>query len=348
MTLSNRLKQLNAPFSASIELEGQEYLYFAGTAYLGIPQHEGFLKHYLEGIKHFGLNNGTSRHNNIQLGIYEAAEQYAADLFGAEATLISSSGYLAAQLTVKHCSSFGQVSYAPQTHPALWSGDEPQQKGSCFTAWSEEIVREINNSEQKNWVLFSNSLNNLFPERYDFSFIEQIDKDKQLWLIVDDSHGIGILDGGRGIFNLIPEQRHVEVLVVASMAKALGLDAGIVMGSAKAISALKESNEFAGASPPSAAGLYAFMQAKGIYKEELLRLLELDNWLSSNINRNWQHIEGFPVFYNPDQQAFEKLLRQQVIISSFPYPDQHGKPVNRIVLSSWHRKSDLNHLLSVL
>src|SRR5690606_27332331 len=98
------------------------------------------------------------------------------------------------------------------------------------------------------------SLNNLFPERYDFSFLKHIHPDKDVTIIVDDSHGIGLLDHGRGILNLIAAPENVQVIVVASMAKALGVDAGLILGPQEAITQLKKSNVFMGASPPAAAG----------------------------------------------------------------------------------------------
>lgn len=338
---------LKMPFSSSIILEEQQYLYFGGTAYLGIPQHSGFLEFYLEGISRFGLNNGTSRNNNIQLGLYNEAECYAAMQFGADAALITSSGYLAAQLTVRFFSGTEGVLYAPQTHPALWSGQKPGTEGS-FSQWARQSLEKINTSDQKDWVLVSNSLNNLFPECYDFSFIKEILPGKRVILIVDDSHGIGILDGGRGIFNQIPKTAEVEVIVVASMAKALGLDAGIILGSDKIIRQLKTSKEFLGASPPAAAGLFAFMQAGNIYRQEQKKVLELSAWFASGIEGDWQYIPGFPVFYHPDKKIFEKLLDQKILISSFPYPDPQSQSINRVVLSSWHTKENINQLILAL
>ena len=338
---------LKMPFSSSIVLEGQQYLYFGGTAYLGIPQHSGFLKFYLEGITKFGLNNGTSRNNNIQLGLYNEAEHYAALQFGAAASLITSSGYLAAQLAVKFFSGTERLLYAPQTHPALWAGQKPVTEGN-FSQWARRSLERINTSDHKDWVLVSNSLNNLFPERYDFSFIKEILPGKSVILIVDDSHGIGLLDGGKGIFNEIPKTAEVEVIVVASMAKALGLDAGIILGSDRIIRRLKTSNEFLGASPPAAAGLYAFMQAESIYRQEQEKVLELSAWFASRITPDWQHVPGFPVFYQPGEKTFERLLEQKILISSFPYPDPQSRPIDRVVLSSWHTKENINQLILAL
>jgi len=341
--------QLNAPLSSKINIDEQNYLYFGGTAYLGIPQNNEFIKLYVKGIEHFGLNNGTSRNNNVQLGIYDDAEKHAANRFGSESALILSSGYLAAQLIVKELSAFGEIRYGPATHPALWLKEDPKTKGS-FNNWAKKIVEDINSSVKKNWILISNSINNLFPEIYDFSFINQINKEKQVVLIVDDSHGIGVNNNGLSALSAIPKCENVDVLLIASMAKALGVDAGLILGPEKIIKQLKQSNEFLGASPPSAAGLFAFMHADEIYKNEWSKLQENIALLSNVLTNNgdWHFITGFPVFFYKNVDLSAKLLKRNILVSSFPYPDKDGPIVNRIVLSSWHSKADIHELITNL
>jgi len=337
------------PLSRKVELDNESYLYFGGTAYLGIPQHAAFLQLYLEGLKRFGLNNGTSRGNNVQLGIYDEAEQFAATKFGADDCLITSSGYLAAQLTVKYVSKLGELRYAPATHPALWINEPPKTNGS-FTDWTNAIVEEINRSTILSWVIVSNSLNNLYPEVYDFSFLERISSEKRIILVVDDSHGIGLINEGIGAFSKLPQLENVDTVVVASMAKALGVDAGLVLASHQHIHALKHSNEFLGASPPSAAGLFAFMNATAIYEEEHAKLVQLTsrfNRFLSNDSR-WKFETNFPVFLTSIDSIKEKLMEQKILISSFAYPDKNGSLLNRIVLSSWHTLADIEELILAL
>jgi len=342
------LTGIPGPLALNISLNGQDYLYFGGTAYLGIPQNADFMALYLGGLQKFGLNNGTSRGNNVQLGIYDEAESYAAQYFGAEAALITSSGYLAAQLLVKSFAETGTMLYAPQTHPALWLNEAPRVSGS-FAEWAENTVEHINNSKQNKWVLVSNSLNNLFPEQYDFSFLTRIQPGNEIILIADDSHGIGVLDDGRGILNAIPAVDNAKVLVVASMAKALGVDAGIILGSSTLIGRLKKGNEFLGASPPAAAGLYAFMQAADIYRTELEKLKVLMHYFAGKINReDWEFMDGYPVYFSKDANMYGKLRKKNILISSFPYPDHTGQPLNRVVLSSWATNQSLDQLLKAI
>ncbi len=332
-----------------VVVSGMPYLYFGGTAYLGIPQHAGFIRYYLEGIKLFGLNNGTSRSNNIQLGIYDDAEAYAAQKYGAEAALITSSGYLAAQLTIKHFQDWPTVIYAPATHPALWLDKNPEVAGS-FKDWSTNVINRINRSAQEHWVVISNALNNLFPEQYDFSFLTELHPDKFVLLIVDDSHGIGITGGGLGAYSGLPKLPNVEVVVLASMAKALGVDAGLVLGSALVIDELKQTNMFLGASPPAAAGLYAFMQSQNIYKTAFEKLQELVYRFTWKVMDSglWSYSTGYPVFLSRTNALADQLMAHRILISSFPYPDKEGLPLDRVVLSSWHTEKDVDRLAELL
>ncbi|HWW43095.1 MAG TPA: hypothetical protein VNZ46_27505, partial [Pedobacter sp.] len=149
-------RAIKGALGRSIAVGGRSVLYFGGTAYLGIPRQREFLNHYLEGLHLFGLNNGTSRSNNVQLGIYKDAEEVAALRFDAESALVTSSGFLAAQMTVRHFAGWGQLEYAPGTHPALWIGGNPDVGGS-FKQWGQDLVTRINSSSQKRWVVVSNS-----------------------------------------------------------------------------------------------------------------------------------------------------------------------------------------------
>lgn len=349
MSINENFDQLERRLAASIEANQENYRYFGGTAYLGIPQNNDFINLYIEGIKRYGLNNGTSRGNNVQLGIYNEAEQFTAKRYGADAALITSSGYLAAKLTVQAYKKSGVIRYAPNTHPALWLDGNPSNT-KAFEAWAVEIVEEINNSEATHWVLLSNSMNNLYPEIYDFTFIKNISPEKKIVLIVDDSHGIGMLNDGDSVWRTLPQLPHIEVVVVASMAKALGIDAGVVLGDSASIAKLKQSDEFYGASPPSAAALYAFIHTQEIYRQAYQQLQQHITQFAKSITdvQNWHYVAGFPVFLCKKEHIEQKLLEEKILISSFPYPDRNGKNLNRIVLSSWHSETDISALIAAL
>ena len=207
-------------------------LFFGGTAYLGIPHNEAFKKLVFEGIEIYGINHGASRTNNITLDIFSIAENEAARRFGAEDSILLSSGYLAAQLLVQQYFETHQLIYAPDTHPALWIG-RPKAPGIKFVEWIEKTIELINGSDQPVMII-SNSLNNLIPEIYNFDWLKRIDPIKELVLLIDDSHGIGITGNrGEGIYSRLPQLHNIENFVIASMAKALGFDAGLILGNSE-------------------------------------------------------------------------------------------------------------------
>ncbi|SDM24286.1 7-keto-8-aminopelargonate synthetase [Daejeonella rubra] len=324
-------------------------LFFGGTAYLGMPGNESFRQLVIKGMELYGVNHGASRNNNITLDIFSIAEKTAAKRFEAEDAIIVSSGYLAAQLVVQQYFASHQLIYAPETHPALWLGI-PAAPKMKFSDWVEQVIVQINSSDLPSLII-SNSLNNLIPEIYDFNWLHRIDPHKRVIILVDDSHGIGIVgDQGQGAYSRIPVLPNVQKIVIASMAKALGVDAGLILGNFSMIEQFRSSPVYAGSSPPSPGMLYAFVNSEEIYKNELKKLrmnLRLFTDLL-NAGSGLFFINDFPVFLLKDDAAASVLLKNGINISSFPYPDPKGKSLNRIVLSSNHQREDLEILANAI
>jgi len=324
-------------------------LFFGGTAYLGIPWNTDFRNLVIKGMELYGVNHGASRNNNITLDIFSVAEKMAAKRFKADDSIIVSSGYLAAQLVVQSYYKSHQLIYAPETHPALWLGI-PATSKMKFGHWVEQVIGQVNNSVQPSLII-SNSLNNLIPEIYDFNWLNRIDPHKKVIILVDDSHGIGITaNQGEGVYSRIPELPNVQKIVIASMAKALGVDAGIILGNASIIDQFRSSPVYAGSSPPSPGMLYAYVNSEDIYRDELKKLRKNLRLFTDllNVSSGLLFINDFPVFLLNDDIIATGLLKNGINISSFPYPDPQGKALNRIVISSSHQREELEILANTI
>ncbi len=327
----------------------KEKSFFGGTAYLGIPFNKKFRKLVFEGIDLYGINHGASRNNNVSLDVFAMAEAEAAKRCGAEDAIIVSSGYLSAQLVIQHYFQKCKFIYAPDSHPALWIGDPGPPKLS-FRDWAVQAVEEVNSSNQ-DVLLISNSLNNLFPEIYEFNWLKEILPGKKVILLVDDSHGTGITGPiGEGVYLRIPQIPHIETIVIASMAKALGVDAGVILGTQNTIDRLRTSPVYAGASPPVPGVLYAYVNAFAIYQEELEKLRTNIKFFSSFFEgfKGISYLKDFPVFLLDDSNAGEYLASKGILISSFAYPDPKGKALNRVVLNSGHSMEEMKGLAEAL
>jgi len=332
--------QLHAAAGREIQAGGQRWLFFGGTAYLGLQQHPRMLDLYVQGMQQYGLNNGTSRNNNVQFAVYPEVETALANRFGSAAALITSSGYLAAQMAVKYLAGTATTLYAPATHPALWLNENPGVSGN-FIDWALQTVAQINKSEQNNFLIISNTLNNLLPELYDFSAFKNILPEKKVHFLLDDSHGIGVLTDQQWI----PDHPGFSITVVASLAKGLGTDAGVVLSDAATIAGLKRSPIYLGASPPSPAAMHALLLAAPICKEQLEKLQQNMQYFEKHCTAVCQYTPGFPVYYFPEAGLFEKLLEKKIVISSFHYPLPTDPELNRVVISSLHTLQDIDTLL---
>ncbi len=345
----NSFQHLHQPTGRIIQHKELDYLFFGGTAYMGLLDNSAYIELFKAGIDRYGLNNGTSRNNNVQLGIFEDAELDMALRFGFEAACLLSSGYLAAQLAVRKLAELGTLVYAPSTHPALWLNGPPDIKQS-FPEWLSQTIAMINAAAEDSFVVIANSLDNLTPEEYDFSEFEKISKSKKVYLLIDDSHGLGVREPNSCFVKMDALRKHksLELIVVASLAKGMGTDAGIILSSQAMSNFFKESPIFRGASPSSPAALFALIIGETIYKSQQAKLQANIAYLALHSPANVKHVSGFPVFTVARDTAFMELQMRQILISSFPYPMPTDPLVNRIVLTANHTQADLDRLLSVL
>ena len=312
----HEVKSQSAIKNRTEKLEGKSF--FGGTAYLGIPSNKKFKQLVFEGINRYGLNFGASRNSNLTLDIFSTAEHQAAKRSGAEAAIIVSSGYLAAQLVVQNYTTSHRFIYAPETHPALWIG-KPNPPKMSFSEWAEKTVEEVNKSND-DVLLITNSVNNLLPEIYEFDWLTNVHSGRKLTLLIDDSHGIGIIgQNGEGSYSRVTKLPNISLVVVSSMAKALGVDAGLILSTEKMIARLRTSPIYSGASPPSPGVLYAYANALDIYKRELEKLrLNMQFFIGLVVvSHSVNYVNDFPVFLLKNPDASERLMSEGISISSF-------------------------------
>lgn len=330
----------------TITIDGKHWLHFSGTAYLGLADHPRYQEKLIEGIRRYGANFGGSRRSNIQLDIFAEAEAFLAEWLGVEAVVCLSSGSLAGQLLIKYLEQEYSCEYAPSVHPAL-IGRGHRFQGS-HAEWAQYLLSAQAHPER---ILLSSSLDPLRAEAYDFSWLPQLPSHCKTSLVLDDSHGLGVLgEEGRGLFSQLPRVANMEYILLSSMGKALGLPGGIVGGSQALIEALWESPFFGGASPIIPAYLFAFLQCQSLYSEQR-KLLSRNIHLFTQLNpqpQHLRHIPGHPVFYLKHSGLADFLIRNQILISSFHYPSTQDPKINRIVINAAHTTSDIEKLATLI
>lgn len=332
-------------------IDGEEWLYFSGTAYLGVVQNEAFQGLVREGISRYGTHYGGSRLASVRPGIFEKAETAIARRTGAPAALIISSGMMAGQLALRALGTPGaDYQFAPGLHPALWPESYRPFNGT-FEAWSETIIRHISTLQHApdtgNCLLLSNALDATFGRSYNFDWLKKLPPERPITAIIDDSHGLGITGkNGGGIYEELPVARGLEKLVISSLAKAFGIPGGVILGTRERLEQIKTHPFFGGASPASPAFLYAFVKGGEIYRAARAQLhqnIRHFHRLTKNTGL-FQSIEKHPVFYTPQNELADFLADHHILISSFPYPTPSDPRITRVVLNALHTAEDIERL----
>lgn len=337
----------------TVQHDGQEYLFFSGTSYLGLPQHPTYRQLVTDAMTRYGTVFGASRNGNLRLHIYEEAEAVLARFAAAPAALTVSSGMMAGQLVVQQLRALRPAFlYAPRVHPALWHEPAPPIPAVSFGEWTSRLPTLLDSVPVDTpVVLLTNSLDAVRSERYGFDWVQGLPDNRPIWLVVDDSHGLGITGpGGSGIWAQLPARPNVTPIVTASLAKAMGLPGGAVLADADTLADLRRSPFFGACSPIPPAYLAAFVRAEPLYAGALQTLrtnvAELEGQLAGL--SLFSHEAGYPVFYTEHDGLYAYLLARQLLIYSFSYPTPADKPTTRVVVSALHRPEDLARLANAV
>lgn len=325
-------------------VDGREYLFFSGFSYLGMTASPEMQQCLEEGAARYGVVFPSSRIGNIRLDLFEEFEEVLSRHTGLPASVSYSSGYQAAQAAAIFAASGRRTVYLPQAHPSLRLPGYPPGT-SEETGLISRIIDLINNAGDDEYVIIGDAVNPLLGKVEDFSWLSHIRKKTRV--LVDDSHGMGILsEGGEGIISLLPRVEHIEYILCYSLAKAMGIGGGVVSGSKAVITALKSMPHFTAGTAISPANAYAYTRMKDHYRERRRKLMDNIGYLRSRdgISAVFENDERLPIFFSRSEKLYGRCFGEHILLSAFSYPSEKDPPVTRAVISSLHTPADLDRL----
>jgi 8-amino-7-oxononanoate synthase len=316
-------------------------LFFSGTSYLGLSQNKDFKALINQGIKKYGLSYGISRNGNYKLDVFSLAEAQMANFLGQESVLLVSSGMLAGQTLIRHFNALGYtIEYAPGTHQALWLHPNQQSHTKTFGQW---VQWALTTSFASPTVLCLNSLDALTCQPWPLDFLSALAQKPNLTLIVDHSHGLGII--------ALPSPSTNNIYYVASTHKGLSTPGGLIAGNTQTISTIKNSGFFSSGSPMLPACAFVLANIPLLLKKASQTLrgrVELFMLLIRNHLAQFSFYKDHAVFYTRHHGLYAFLLANDIFIYHFAYPDPQGVPNTRIVISAWHSTADIRKLSSAV
>ena len=332
-----------------IHIEGKPYLYFGGTSYLGLQDLPEFQELFIKNVRNYGTNYGASRKSNVQFSVYEDAENHLAKLVGSEACITLSSGYLAGQfLSVYMESKKYKLFYVPNTHAALFR--KKSKTYVTYTSLNFALESHLNSTNRAAPVLFLDAIDFSGGNFPDFQGLKNLPLSK-LIVVVDDSHGIGVIGSkGGGVYRTLSKLGAKQLFVCCSLGKGFGIQAGAIFGNKRDLDILENTPLYGGSSPASPCAMATLLEAAPIYENRRDRLKQNLGFFLKNLatNKKLRYMNGHPTISFQNASLVAYLLKHQIIVTDFKYPDEDSETMSRIVISANHTIADMESLIQLL
>lgn len=327
-----------------IEIDQEQYLYFGGTAYLGLSTNKAFQELVIKNIQKWGTTYGSSRNANVKLTAYDDGEAFIAQHIKAASAVTVSSGMLAGKIVIDELNKETNCYFHfPNTHPAIKVHD------SLPVFIDAKINPRLLDSTKEQITVLTDGVPSYQTKAIDLSILKEIPKHKEITLVIDESHSLGILGkNGSGIYSEIqlPIKRKI---LVSSLGKAFGLTGGVIASDEAFINQIKKLDTFISAAGMNPAFVQTLAEASEIYLSQHQKLIENLNYIDSKLikNENIKFDKTYPLIYIEIDRITEILKANKIIIANFRY-QENSKDINRIVVTANHLREDLDKIINLL
>ena len=328
-----------------IEIDNEQFLYFGGTAYLGLPTNEAFQQLFIQNILKWGTAYGSSRTANIKLTAYDNGEHFLAKHINSEAALTISSGMLAGKLVLEVLANQTDCFFHfPNIHPAL-------RAASSLPFFVENKINpRLLDSVSEKITILTDSVPSFHTHSIDLLILNLIPSNKEITLLVDESHSLGILGtNGCGIYSDISLPNIKRKIMIASLGKAFGLTGGVIASDLNFIKQIRNLDTFISSASMSAAAVQTMPDAAEIYLQQHQKLKANLKYIDTHLIKNKAvHFDvNYPLIYPEIDGIKEILLANKIIATNFKYATG-TKDLNRIVITANHTKEDLDRIITIL
>jgi 7-keto-8-aminopelargonate synthetase-like enzyme len=328
-----------------INQDNEAFLYFGGTAYLGLPTNSEFQQLLLKNIIRWGTAYGSSRSANVKLSAYDNGELFLAQYINAESALTVSSGMLAGKLALEVLKRETDCFFHfPNTHTAI------KMAGSIPLFVGKKLNPRLLDSTTEKITILTDAVPSLKTQAIDLLILNKISKNKEITLLIDESHSLGILGKqGCGIYSSIELPNIKRKIMVASLGKAMGLSGGVIASDLEFIDQITRIDIFISSAGMNPAFVQTLADADAIYIAQNKKLKDNLKYLEEKLvaNNKIDFNANYPLIYPKIVGINSIFLANKIIITNFKY-STGNKELNRIVITANHKKEDLDALITIL
>jgi len=358
--LYNRIRTIESPQGAWLQVDGKKVLNFCSNNYLGLANHPDIVAAAKKATDLMGVGPAAVRSIAGTMSLHVELEKRLAAFKGVEAAITFQSGFSANLATIpalvgkEDCIFSDRLNHASIIDGCRLSGAkiiayEHNDPGSL-----EEQIK-VNLPQFRRALIVTDGVFSMDGDIAPLPAIYEVASKYDVLLMVDDAHGEGVLGkGGRGIVDHFGLHGKVDV-EVGTMSKAFGVVGGVVAGNAVIIEWLRQRGRpFLFSSAVTVPDAAACLAAIDLLEDSTHLVDRL--WSNAGYFKSEMKTLGFntgvsetpitPVMLGEAplaQQFSRELFDAGVFAMSLGFPTvPQGKARIRVMISAAHSTSDLD------
>lgn len=229
--------------AVQVKRGGKEYVSFSGNDYLGLSQHPDVIAAGNKAAEKYGAGAGASRLITGDHPLYEKLEKKIARFKAAEAACVFGSGYLTNVGVIPVLAGEGDLILADRLcHACMFAGAELSKANYKVFRHNdldhlEELLDRFRKAHRQVLIL-TDGVFSMDGDRAPVRAISDLARRYDAWLMVDDAHGLGVVEKGRG--TSFEKGQKIDVpLQMGTLSKAAGSYGGYIAADAVVIDLIK-------------------------------------------------------------------------------------------------------------
>ncbi len=235
--LRRRMRPIDGPQSAEIEVDGRRALNFSSNNYLGLADHPALSAAAFAGSQGHGFGSGASRLIAGSLAPHRALERALASWLGSESALLFNSGFQANVGVIPALVGPGDAVFSDAlNHASIIDGCRlSRAQIRVYPHLSlDKLGEQLSATHARRKLIVSESMFSMDGDIAPIAKLAALARSHKALLMVDDAHALGVLGpGGRGLAIGMDAD-----LVLGTLGKAFGASGAFVAGAAPLIDLL--------------------------------------------------------------------------------------------------------------
>lgn len=224
---------------ARVTRAGRQLVSFCCNDYLGLSQHPRVIEAAIQATREFGAGAGASRFVTGDHPLYAELEHALARFKDYDAAVVFGSGYLTNLGVIPCLAGPDDLIVLDQlNHACLFAGARLSRAAVATFPHADveacATVLERQRDRHPRALIVSDGVFSMDGDRADVAALAKLAERYDAWLLIDDAHGFGVLNGGRGS-TAIREHRRMVPVNMGTLSKALGSYGGYLCASATVI-----------------------------------------------------------------------------------------------------------------